>query len=62
MAALTREELDTVVGAWLTPLQIESLLERRKKMARQIERLVRERGEQVTFLPSPVAPAALTSY
>lgn len=62
MAQLTREELDGVVGAWLTPSQIGSMLDRRDAMARQIERQVRERGEEVTFLPRPAQPAALTSH
>ena len=61
MAALTRQDLDAVVGSWLTSLQIECLLERRDRMARQIEKQVRERGERVVFLPRPaeaVSPAA----
>jgi hypothetical protein len=53
MAALTRQDVDAVVGAWLTPLQIECLLERRDKMAKQITRLLRERGERLVFLPRP---------
>jgi hypothetical protein len=55
MAGLTRQELDTVVGPWLTSGQLESLIRRRDAMAKQIERQVRERGEQVTFLPRPAA-------
>jgi hypothetical protein len=61
MAELTREDLDHAVGAWLTPSQIESMLERRDAMARHIERQVRERGERATFLPRPaqaVTPAS----
>ncbi len=61
MAELRREELDGVLGAWLTPTQIESLLERRNAMTRQIERQVRERGDQVTFLPRPTQVVALPS-
>jgi len=57
MAALTRADLDAVVGRWLTGLQIEALLTRRAAMQRHIERQVRERGEAVTFLP-PEAPVA----
>lgn len=61
MAALTRADLDAVVGPWLTGLQIEALLTRRDAMQRHIERQVRERGEAVTFLPPEqpaVAPAS----
>ncbi len=61
MAELTREDLDRVVGAWLTPLQIEAMLERRNAMAKHIERQVRERGERVTFLPRPSQVATSSS-
>ena len=56
MAALTKADLDAVLGRWLTGLQIEALLMRRDAMQKQIERQVRERGEAVTFLP-PEPPA-----
>jgi hypothetical protein len=51
MAALTRADLDAVLGRWLTGLQIEALLMRRDAMRRHIERQVRERGAAVIFLP-----------
>ena len=57
MAALTRADLDAVLGQWMTSLQIEALLMRRDAMQRHIERQVRERGQAVTFLP-PERPAA----
>jgi hypothetical protein len=53
MAALTRPDLDAVVGDWLTPLQVECVLLRRDRMAKQVTRLLRERGERVVFLPRP---------
>jgi hypothetical protein len=58
MAALTRADLDTVLGAWLTNLQIESVLSRRDEMRRNIERQVRDRGDAVTFLPAAPVLAA----
>jgi hypothetical protein len=61
MAALTRDDLDRVVGEWLRPAQIEALLERRDAMARHIERQVRERGERATFLPRASQPVAASS-
>jgi hypothetical protein len=57
MAALTRQDVDAALGAWLTPLQIECLLDRRDRMAKQITRLIRERGERVVFLPRPADAA-----
>lgn len=51
MTALTRADLDTVLGRSLSPVQIEAVLRRRDEMRRHIERRVRERGEAVTFLP-----------
>jgi hypothetical protein len=57
MAALTRADLDALLGAWLTNLQIESVLSRRDEMQRHIERQVRDRGDAVTFLPpAPASP------
>lgn len=53
MAALTREEVESVVGDWLTSRQIECLLARRDHMAKQITRQLRERGDRVVFLPRP---------
>jgi hypothetical protein len=50
MAALTRQEVETAVGPWLTSRQVESLLLRRDHMAKQIAKLLRERGDKVVFL------------
>lgn len=61
MAALTREELESTVGEWLTSRQVETLLQRRDRMAREISRLVQERGERVVFLPRTTNAAAAPS-
>ena len=52
MAALTRADLEAVVGPWLTKTQIDAVLSRRDHMQRQIDGMVRERGEAVVFLPA----------
>lgn len=62
IAALTREDVETAVGPWLTSLQVEALLSRRDEMAKQVERQVRERGEQVVFLPLAPEPPSGTAY
>jgi hypothetical protein len=61
ISALTRADLDALLGQWLTSRQIEALLVRRDAMQRHIERQVRERGEAVTFLPPEPATAAPAS-
>lgn len=62
MAALTRGDLEALLGPWLTGPQIAALLDRRDQMARHIDRQVRVRGEQVVFLPSPSStPARIVS-
>jgi hypothetical protein len=61
MAALTRADLDALLGSWLTPLQIEAVVWRREAMRRVIERRVLERGDAVTFLPSSSAGPAPVS-
>lgn len=57
MAALTRADLDAVLGPWLNSLQVECVLKRRDAMARHVARLVRERGEAAVFLPPEAASA-----
>ena len=51
MSALTRAALDAVLAPWLTSMQIDALIARRDQMRKHIDRLVAERGEQITFLP-----------
>lgn len=58
MAALTRADLDALLGAWISSEQIAAVLDRRDLMARHIERQIRERGERVVFLPAPAASSA----
>jgi hypothetical protein len=58
MAALTRADLEAAVGAWLTDRQVEAILSRRDAMQKHVQRMVRERGEAVTFLPAPAGRVA----
>ncbi len=59
MAGLSRDDLESVVGAWLDGSQISALLKRRDAMREYIERQVLERGDAVTFLPPEPAPTAV---
>ncbi len=60
--ALTREELDAALGDTLTSLEITAILKRRDSMRKQVDDLVRARGEAIAFLPvpPPEAEAAAT--
>ena len=58
MAALTRADLTGALNPWLTGVQIDALLARRDAMRRHIERQVKERGEQITFLPAETTSVA----
>jgi len=58
MAALTRADLESAVGDWLTGRQVQAILSRRDAMRKHIHRMVRERGEAVTFLPAPAPSVA----
>lgn len=49
--ALTREDLEAAVGDVLTSTQINAMLKRRDLMRKQIDELVRTRGEAIAFLP-----------
>ena len=55
MAALTKADLEGALRPWLTTVQINALLARRDEMQKHIDRQVRERGEQITFLPAEAA-------
>lgn len=55
--ALTREELDAALGNTLTSLEISAILKRRDVMRKQVDALVRTRGEAIAFLPVPPAEA-----
>jgi hypothetical protein len=48
--ALTAEQLQTSVGQWLSPREIESMLVRRDRMRTAIAKMVKERGEAGVFL------------
>jgi hypothetical protein len=52
---LTEATLTTAVGTWLRKGDIRAILERRKKMQAQIDKLVRARGEAQVFIRSPQA-------
>jgi len=49
--ALTREDLEAAVGDVLTSTQINAILKRRDLMRKQIDELVRTRGDAIAFLP-----------
>jgi hypothetical protein len=50
MQALSEEQLKTTVGAWLGDREIRAILERRKKLGEQIDRLVKKNGADTVFL------------
>lgn len=47
--ALTTEQLQSALGAWLSPKEIEALLARRDRMRAEIAKLVATRGEAGVF-------------
>jgi hypothetical protein len=49
MLALDENTLEEVIGPWLAGGQVKSLLDRRDRMKKKIEKMVAERGEQVVF-------------
>lgn len=49
--ALTRDDLKVALGDVLTSIQIDAILKRRDLMRRQIDELVRTRGDAIAFLP-----------
>lgn len=59
MAALTKADLEGALRPWLTTVQINALIARRDEMRKHIDRQVRDRGEQITFLPPE--PAAVSA-
>jgi len=50
MQALTEEQLKAAVGEWLGGREIRALLERRKKLGEEIDRLVKANGPDQVFL------------
>ena len=50
MQALTEPQLKAVVGEWLGDREIRAILERRKKLGEEIDRLVKARGAGAVFL------------
>jgi hypothetical protein len=50
MQALTEEQLKAAVGGWLGDREIRALLERRKKLGEEIDRLVKASGPDAVFL------------
>jgi hypothetical protein len=49
-AGLSEEQLKATVGAWLGDREIRAILERRKKLGEQIDRLVKKNGADTVFL------------
>ena len=50
MKALTEEQVNTTLGAWLEPKQIRAIFERRDLMQRKIDDLVKKNGEAAVFV------------
>jgi hypothetical protein len=50
MQALSEEQLKATVGAWLGDREIRAILERRKKLGEQIDKLVKKNGAERAFL------------
>lgn len=50
MNALTEESLTAAIGEWLGKGEIRAILERRKRMQREIDKLVEQRGEAAVFI------------
>jgi hypothetical protein len=50
MQALTEEQLKAAVGEWLGGREIRAVLERRKKLGEEIDRLVKASGADTVFL------------
>ena len=50
MQALTEEQLKAAVGKWIGGREIRALLERRKKMADEIDKLVKLHGADAVFV------------
>ena len=51
ISALTRDELRRAIGSWIDDEQIDAMLERRTRMAEEIDRLVRKRGRAAVIIP-----------
>jgi hypothetical protein len=50
MQALTEEQLKAAVGEWLGGREIRAVLERRKKLGEEIDKLVKASGADAVFL------------
>jgi hypothetical protein len=48
--ALSDERLEAVVGEWLGDRELHAILERRKNMSKEIDKLVKARGSDAVFL------------
>ena len=61
MVALDEPTLQAAVGEWLEDGEIRAILERRDKMAEDIEDLVEELGESAVFVRYRVPPPAISA-
>jgi hypothetical protein len=50
MLALTEESLTAAVGRWIGPSEIRAIVERRKQMQADIDRLIREKGADAVVM------------
>jgi len=51
MTALTRDDLVRVVGAWIDGKAIDTLIDRRNRMVKEVEKLVKKKGRALVIIP-----------
>jgi hypothetical protein len=51
MTRLTRDDLVRVVGPWTEPKAVDAMLERRTRMAAEVDKLVRKKGRALVIIP-----------
>lgn len=50
MAALTEADLQPAIGKWVSAKELKAVLQRRDKMGEEVKRLVKDKGERLTFM------------
>ena len=56
---LDAPQLTSVLQSWLSKAEIKSILERRDRMQKEIDKLVKKKGEAETFIDAPKGGAAV---
>jgi hypothetical protein len=59
MKLLDVPQLTSVLQSWLTKPEINAILERRDRMQKEIDKLVKKKGEAQTFIDAPKGGAAV---